>query len=91
MYQTSRIPQWADRSFDGMLRWFSEMSAQGLLFHPDDDPAEIICAASGARTFSDAEAAELRKTITRMFEQEGDRVYEAGLPIFRAALGQFDA
>ena len=91
MNQTSRIPAWNDRSFDGMLLWFSEMSVRGLLFHPDDDPSEIFSIANGTRTFSDAEAAELRSAVAEMFRLKGDEVYEAGLPIFRAALGQFDA
>ena len=91
MNQASRIPQWSDHSFDGMLLWFSEMSVRGLLFHPDDDPAEIISTRSGARLFSDAEAVVLRATIAEMFELQGEDVYEAGMPIFRATLGQFDA
>lgn len=91
MNQTSRIPQWTNRNSDGMLIWFSEMSARGLLFHPDDDPSEIISTKSGARIFSDVEAAELRATIGEMFALNGNEVYEAGMPIFRATLGQFDA
>lgn len=91
MSQISRIPKWTGHNFDGMLVWFSEMSVRGLLFHPDDDPSEIISTASGTRLFSDVEAAELRSTVSEMFELKGDEVYEAGLPIFRATLGQFDA
>ncbi|HAF44201.1 MAG: hypothetical protein A2100_03155 [Sideroxydans sp. GWF2_59_14] len=91
MTQISRIPKWTDHNFDGMLIWFSEMSARGLLFHPDDDPSEIISIAKGTRVFSETEAAELRSTVAEMFELNGDEVYEAGAPIFRATLGQFDA
>ena len=91
MNRISRIPEWTDRNFDGMLVWFSEMSVRGLLFHPDDDPSEIISITSGTRIFSDAEVTELRSTVAEMFEMNGNEVYEAGLPIFRAALGQFDA
>ena len=91
MNQISRIPKWTDHNFDGMLMWFSEMSVRGLLYHPDDDPSEIVSIANGIRLFSDAEAAELRSTVAEMFELKGDEVYEAGVPIFRATLGQFDA
>ncbi|WNV03456.1 hypothetical protein RP726_13455 [Candidatus Methylospira mobilis] len=91
MNQISRIPEWTDRDFDGMLVWFSEMSVRGLLFHPDDDPSEIFSIADGARLFSDAEAVKLRSMVAEMFELNGDEVYEAGLPIFRASFGKFDA
>ena len=91
MNQISRIPEWTDHNFDGMLVWFSEMSVRGLLFHPDDDPSEIFSIADGARVFSDTEAVKLRSMVAEMFELNGDEVYEAGLPIFRAAFGKFDA
>jgi hypothetical protein len=91
MNQTSRIPEWTDHNFDGMLAWFSEMSVRGLLFNPDDDPSDIVSIADGTKMFSDIEAAALRSTVAKMFELHGDEVYEAGLPIFRATIGQFDA
>ena len=92
MNQSSRIPEWKKEDFDGVLIWFSEMSAQGLLFHPDDDPSEIVSISDGhSRLFTDMEAAELRTIISKMFASKGDEVYEAGLPIFRAAVGQYDA
>jgi len=91
MHKISRIPQLRDYSFDGMLIWFSELAAHGLLYHPDDDPSEIMSIADGARIFSDEEAEELRSTVAEMFKLKGDEVYEAGAPIFRAAIGQFDA
>ena len=90
MLRTSRSPQLSDHSFDGMLVWFSEMSVRGLLFHPDDDPAEIINCKTGAYVFSEDEAAELRMMVSAMFAEAGGEGYDAGLPAFRAALGQFD-
>jgi|GEM_PF-1163609 len=74
----SRIPMWSEHNFDGMLIWFLEMAVRGLLFHPDDDPSEIISYARGTRLFSDTEAAELRSTVSEMFELKGDEVFEAG-------------
>ena len=91
MTQISRIPQWSEHNFDGMLIWFSEMSVRGLLYHPDDDPDEIVSIANGRKLISNEEAAELRLTVAEMFVLKGDEVYEAGAPIFRAAIGQFDA
>ncbi len=91
MNEISRIPAWENYSFDGMLAWFSEMSVRGLLFHPDDDPSEVVSVADGTSIFSGTESSALRKIITKMFELNGDAVYEAGLPVFRASIGQFDA
>ena len=49
--ETSRIPKFSDKSFDGMLMWFSELQVRGLLFHPDDDPADIIRISDSTATF----------------------------------------
>jgi len=87
MKTTSRIPALRDTSFDGMLTWFAKLSIRGLLFHVDDDPAEIIDASTGKRTFSDEEAATLRIMIVRLFRKHGDDVYEAAYPIFMNAAG----
>ena len=90
MNEITRIPQWTDRSFDGMPAWFAEMSVTDFLFHPNDDPSEIISTPNWTKPFSDTEAAELRTIIAEMFDLKGDEVYEAGLPISRAAPGQFN-
>ena len=47
-----------------------------LMFHPDDDPADIISPPHWTRTFSDTEAAELRAIVDRLFKALGDEVYE---------------
>lgn len=87
-----RIPTCTDFSFDGMLYWFAELSKQELLFHPDDDPAEIVSIADGAEIFSDREVQKLRETLDGMFTLNGDKVYEAAYPIFMKRMGiQLDA
>jgi len=89
---TSRIPEFSDNTFDGMLLWFATMSERGLMFHPDDDPAEVISTKSGEALFSTAEIAALNKIINNMFETHGDDVYEAAYPIFMKKMGiQLDA
>jgi hypothetical protein len=89
----SRIPKLRDTTFDGALLWFSEMQCSNLLFHPEDDPAEIIRISSGERLFSDGEATEIRFLLN---ELEGDlgheKLIEAAYPIFMKAFGnQLDA
>jgi len=88
----SRIPEFSDTSYNGMMIWFATMFERGLLFHPDDVPEEIVSIDSGERTFSTAESLYLRKTVDIMFELHDDNVYEAAYPIFMKRMGiQLDA
>lgn len=87
MKTTSSIPALRNTSFDGMLVWFAKLSKRGLLFHVDDDPAEIIDTSTSKRVFSDKEAATLRAVIAKLFSKHGDDVYEAEYPIFMKAVG----
>lgn len=85
--QTSRIPALHSTSRKAVSDWFAAMGAASLLFHPDDDPASIIHVDSGQKFFTSGEVGELREIVQRMFEAQGDRVYELGLPAFHRALG----
>ncbi len=80
----SRIPEYSgDR--DSVLRWFVEMQERDLLFHPDDDPRDIIDTRAGARLFVDDEVVRLREILSRMFEAHGDLVYQASWPVAKSA------
>ncbi len=88
MQAQSRIPKLQDTTFDGALLWFSEMQCSQLLFHPEDDPADIITIKSGERTFTDSEVQELRFLLNELEEGLGhDQLIEAAYPIFMNALG----
>jgi hypothetical protein len=93
MHTQSRIPKLQDTTFDGALIWFSEMQCNELLFHPEDDPADIIRISSGARMFSTNEVNELRFVLNELEEELGhERLIEAAYPIFMNAFGnQLDA
>lgn len=93
MYAQSRIPKLHDITFDSALLWFSELHCSGLLFHPEDDPADIITLANGQPTFSDGEVQELRFLLDKLDEALGhDQMIEAAYPIFMNAFGlQLDA
>ena len=82
MNVANRIPACKEFTFDGMLNWFAEMSDKELLFHPDEDPAEMIRIADNSPLFNEKEVRQLRRTINRMFVENGDEVYEAAYPIF---------
>lgn len=83
----SRIPALHGLSFDHALRWFSELQCKGLLFHPDDDPNDIVSILDGEKSFSDVEVAEARFVIGELFTELGDDVYEAAYPIFMNVMG----
>ncbi|MEQ1592596.1 MAG: hypothetical protein ABL892_09435 [Thiobacillaceae bacterium] len=89
MHIQSRIPKLQDATFDGALLWFAEMQCSRLLFHPEDDPADIIEIASGERSFSDGEVQELRFLLDELEAALGhDRVIEAAYPIFMTSFGE---
>lgn len=93
MHTQSRIPKLNDTTFDGALMWFSEMQCSELLFHPEDDPADIIRISSGERMFTNGEVVELRFLLNEIEENLGhDKLIEAAYPIFMSAFGnQLDA
>lgn len=89
MNTQSRIPKLSSTNFDGALAWFSEMQTKGLVFHPDDDPAEIGSIGDWEKLFSDSEVSELRFVMDELFNSLGDAVYEAAYPIIMKAFGHY--
>ncbi|MBR0565654.1 hypothetical protein J5J83_05920 [Azoarcus sp. L1K30] len=87
MGPVSRIPALREASFDGALAWFSDLYTGALLFHPDDDPAEVYRVRDWHPLFSEVEAEEVRSILGKLFSLLGDRVYEAAYPIYMKACG----
>lgn len=85
--KSSRIPDFANKTRQGMTRWFSEMALRGLLFHPEDRPRDIIVIATGKPTFSRGECAKLDLIMTDMFGRFGDGVCQAAYPVFMKQAG----
>ena len=83
----SRIPDFANKTHEGMSRWFAEMSLRGLLFHPEDAPRSIITIATGERVFTSDECVKLDGVMAEMFDLCGDDVCEVAYPIFMKAAG----
>lgn len=89
---TSRIPSYTDKSFDGMLIWFAEISKRDLLFHPDDAPETIVSLSDGEKFFSVHECRLINNILDDMFSEFGDDVYEAAYPVYMKRMGiQLDA
>lgn len=82
MSSASRIPEVRKFKVRNMSAWFSKMSARDLLFHPDDDPADIIAISNGQRLFSIDEVVRLREILAKMFARQGNGVYDAAYPVF---------
>lgn len=93
MEMNSRIPILREVSSDGALMWFSEMQCQQLLFHPEDDPADIIKVGDSTSVFSAREVDEVRFVIGKLDRELGhEKLIEAAYPIFMRAFGnQLDA
>lgn len=76
-----RIPPLVDITPSSARDWMIQMIDLRLMFHPDDDPADIISPPHWTRTFSDTEAVELRDIVDRLFKALGDEVYEIGCDV----------
>jgi hypothetical protein len=88
MHSESRIPKLHETTFDGALLWFSEMQCSNLLFHPEDDPADIVRISNGEPLFTNDEVNELRCLLNELDENLGhEKVIEAAYPIFMKAFG----
>lgn len=86
MQPQSRIPKLTETTFDGALLWFSQLHEQRLLFHPEDNPMDVIIISSGLPTFTSSEVAELRFLMNELENSIGhEQVIEAAYPIFMNA------
>lgn len=81
----SRIPVMKGNDLAAMRQWFSDLYDAGLLFHPEDDPADIVNIQSGEAMFSADEVPQLQQQMDAMFAQHGDNVCEAAYPFFMHA------
>lgn len=88
MQTQSRIPKLTEVSFNEASLWFSNMHMQEVLFHPEDDPAEIVAISDGTRTFSDEEVSEIRVVLDTLESSIGhEKVINAAYPVFMGAFG----
>ena len=72
----TRIPDWSDRSHQGLVRWWQQMVSQHLAFHPDDDPDSVISFADGRPLFSADACTKLRMILDEMHSEHGVAVYQ---------------
>lgn len=84
---TSRIPDFANMSREGMSIWFAEMALRGLLFHPEDAPSDVIKGGTQERLFTPNECVKLDGIMGEMFALFGDDVCETCYPVFMKAAG----
>ena len=88
MSTISRIPKTTELSFDGARQWFIALQSGDLLFHPEDDPADIVRIIDGSRTFADEEADQIREQMAQLEAVLGhEAVIEAAYPIFMETMG----
>lgn len=77
----TRIPKLTVTTPTAAKSWFKRMHADGLMFHPDDSPEEIIEIASGAPQFSNSECIQLKQYLDKLFAALGDRVYDIAFDV----------
>lgn len=82
----SRIPKLNEISFNGASIWFNRLQKQNLLFHPEDDPVNIVQISNGLPTFTLAEINELHLFIDELENIIGhEQLIEAAYPAFMSA------
>lgn len=82
----SRIPKLNEVTFDGAFMWFSQLQKQDLLFHPEDDPVDIVKITDGSPTFTSLEVSELYFLINELENGIGhEQVIKAAYPVFMSA------
>ncbi len=88
MPNSSRLPTLTDTTVAGASAWFAALRERGFLFHPEDDPADIICLTTGAALFSKREVAELSMSLAKLDTAIGQaNIIDAACPVFMGALG----
>jgi hypothetical protein len=77
MQAISRIPILQGQTFAAAQQWFAAMQKAELLFHPDDDPQDIVTVATNKQVFTAVEVTAVQAVMEQLFEYLGDDVYEA--------------
>ena len=67
--KVNRIPEYSDRAH--LLNWLTNMATMGLLFHPEDDPADVMNLKEEIPVFTPPEVDTLRRQIPLMVEHWG--------------------
>ena len=86
MNKPNRIPAIPGKSRFALERWFNKLHLEGLLFHPDDQPENIVSIATNEQVFAPLECQKLREGIQILFESHGDLVYEVALNYFQKSI-----
>jgi hypothetical protein len=79
--QPTRIPSLTNNSRTAASKWFTEMHKGGLLFHPDNNPNELVQIGDGSPTFTPQECEEATQALKLMFLHHGDSVYELAMAV----------
>ena len=87
MQNKVRVPELPGKSRFALERWVHRLSANGLLFNPDDRPESIISIDTGEQLFTAAECQILNASLDCLFEHHGDTVREVALKYFYKAMG----
>jgi hypothetical protein len=78
---TTRIPTLSDSTRTAAHAWLTQMHVGGLLFHPDNNPSDLVQIADGSPTFTPKECEEASQALKLMFLHHGDAVYELAMDV----------
>ena len=80
MLSAQMIPEFSDKSPEGVRKWWGAMLGKGLYIHPEDDPATITDADSGERILDNSACRKIEAIYAEMFESVGEtQSYDIGI------------
>jgi hypothetical protein len=77
----TRIPTLSDSTLTAAHTWLTQMHEGGLLFHPDNNPSDLVQITDGSPTFTPQECKEASQALKLMFLHHGDAVYELAMDV----------
>lgn len=80
----NRIPLISAITPETVREWMQKMNDAGLMFHTEDDPADIICLDTDEPTFNEEEVGQVRAIIARIRDALGSQTEDIAFEVVLA-------
>jgi hypothetical protein len=84
----NRIPDVKNNSAEAMSLWFAEMAANDLIYHPENEAADLVDIENGKPFFTQCEAKKAQSIMDGFYSRfKYERVMKVCYPHFMKAAG----